>query len=482
MAGATPGLMLDLSRLVGSEHVLDAPPQSPYNFDCSRRRGVQGRAHAVVLPGSAEEVRAALEWCYAHDVAIVPRGGGTGLVGGAVPADGGVVLSLERLRRVRELQPGLWRMLPEAGVSTRHVQRLARENGLLFGPDPGASEQSQIGGNVATNAGGPHALKYGVTGAWVTGVEAVLAPGELVGIGGWIRKDVAGYDIKDLLIGSEGTLGVITAVRLRLLPAPEAALTSVVFLASREQGCAAVAEIVASGLQPSVLDFLDGATLAMTAGSYPAARSIAHGEGDVAAGVPTQAGFALIVEVDGSRAETERQRAELLALLADGALDIQQPQDSGALWRWRDGVNPAVTAVRGAKVSGDVVFPLERLQEALEDFERIAQGHSLRSCAWGHAGEGNVHATVLVDPEEEAELEAAEAVGEELFALVVALGGSIAGEHGVGWIKRGRLQAQWDRRTVELHEQIKRAFDPKGLLNPGTKLARYPARSPVTST
>ncbi|MEA2141091.1 MAG: glycolate oxidase, partial [Solirubrobacteraceae bacterium] len=221
----------ELARLVGAEHVLAAPASSPYNSDASRRRGLRGRADGVVLAGDAREVAQVVRWCYAHDVPIVARGGGTGLTGGAVPTDGGVVLSLERMRAVRELEPGLWRMFAEAGVSTRDVQRLARENGLFFGPDPGASEQSQIGGNVATNAGGPHALKYGVTGAWVAGVEVVLAPGELVDIGGWARKDVAGYDVKSLLVGSEGTLGVITAVRLRLLPAREAALALVVFVA-----------------------------------------------------------------------------------------------------------------------------------------------------------------------------------------------------------------------------------------------------------
>ena len=470
----------ELSRLVGSEHVLDASPGSPYNFDASARRGVTGRADAVVLPGDAQQVAAVVAWCYEHDVAVVPRGGGTGLVGGAVARDGGVVLSLERLRRVRELEPELWRMLPEAGVTTRNVQRLARENGLLFGPDPGGSEQSHIGGNVATNAGGPHALKYGVTGAWVTGVEAVLAPGEVVGIGGWIRKDVAGYDIKDLLIGSEGTLGVITAVRLRLLPAPEAALASVVFLRSREEGCAAIRDVFAAGARPSVLDFLDGPTRRIGARSSPAARTLlgagaaggGAGGGAADARVPDEADFALIVEVDGSRADAEAQREELIALLPQAAVAVHEPLEAAQLWRWRDGVNPVVTAVRGAKVSGDVVFPIERLQEGLEGFEQIATRHDLRSCAWGHGGEGNVHATVLVDPEAERELDAADAVSEELFALVARLRGSVAGEHGVGLLKGGLLGAQWEPRAVELHEAIKRAFDPKGLLNPGKKLAR----------
>jgi glycolate oxidase subunit GlcD len=462
-------IVSELSRLVGAEHALDAAPQSPYNRDCANRRGVEGRADAVVLPGSADEVAAVVGWCYEHDVPIVARGGGTGLLGGAVAMSGGVVCSLERLRGMRELEPGLWRMFPEAGVSTRDVQRLARENGLFFGPDPGAAEQSQIGGNVATNAGGPHALKYGVTGAWVAGVEAVLAPGELVGIGGWAAKDVAGYDLKSLLIGSEGTLGVITAVRLRLLPAPEAAIPVVVFLPSREDGCAAICAVFAAGIRPSVLDFMDRDTLAITARAYP-------GE------VPAEAGFALICEVDGSDGEALALRDALVELLGDGALAVHEPADPRALWRWRDGANPAVTAARGAKVSEDVVFPLERLAEGLERFEQIASAHGLRSCAWGHGGEGNVHATVLVDPSIDAELDAAEAVGGELFALVVELGGSVAAEHGVGWLKRGRLESQWDSRAVELHEQIKRAFDPKGLFNPGKKLARYPARSPGTST
>jgi FAD/FMN-containing dehydrogenase len=472
----------ELRRLVGSEHVLEPNPGSPYNHDSTHRRGVVGHADAVVLPGSADEVAAVVAWCYAHDVPIVPRGGGTGLVGGAVPAGGGVVLSLERLRRVRELEPGLWRMLPEAGVTTRNVQRLARENGLLFGPDPGGSEQSQIGGNVATNAGGPHALKYGVTGAWVTGLEAVLAPGELVGIGGWISKDVAGYDIKDLLVGSEGTLGVITAVRLRLLPAPEAALVSVVFLRARDDGCAAIESIFAAGLRPSVLDFLDAPTLAIAARAYPPAVALATkavsapggrgAAGEEALRVPEQAGFALIVEVDGSQLQAQAERAELLALLGDEALAVHEPRDSAALWLWREGINPVVTAVRGAKVSGDVVFPLERLREGLEGFEEIADRHALSSCAWGHGGEGNVHATVLLDPDDEREADAAEHVSEELYALAARLEGSIAGEHGIGLVKRGRLQAQWEPRAVQLHEEIKRAFDPKGLLNPGKKLAR----------
>ena len=465
----------ELGRLVGAEHVLDAPAASPYNSDSARRRSLVGRADAVVLPGDADQVAAVVRWCYAHDVPIVARGGGTGLLGGAVPVQGGIVVSLERLRRVRELEPALWRIHPEAGVSTRDVQRLARENGLFFGPDPGASEQSQIGGNVATNAGGPHALKYGVTGAWVTGLEAVLAPGELVQVGGWARKDVAGYDLKSLLVGSEGTLGVITAVRLRLRPAPEARIALVVFLAGDdagtgaaagttaraheiERGCEAMLDVLASGIEPAALEFIDAETLAHVAAGYPG-------------NVPLGTGFALLVELDGTRAEAERQRDAVLELLA-AALRIDEADDEQALWRWRDGFNGVVTGVRGAKVSEDVSFPVECLAEGLNGFAEIATRRGLPSCAWGHGGDGNVHATVLVEPSDEAELDAAEAVGAELFELVRKLGGSIAAEHGVGLLKSGLLAPGWDARAVELHEQIKLAFDPKGLFNPGKKLAR----------
>jgi glycolate oxidase subunit GlcD len=420
---------------------------------------VEGRADAVVFPGGSEDVAALLGWCYDHDVALVPRGGGTGLTGGAVPTEGGVVCALERLRAVRDLQPELWRIEVEAGVTTRHVQRLARENGLMFAPDPGASEQSHIAGNVATNAGGPHALKYGVTGTYVAGLEAALAPGELVHLGGWARKDVAGYDLKSLMVGSEGTLGVITAVRLRLRPAPEEAIALMVFTPTRALGCEAMLAILAAGVQPSALDFIDAQTLSFVSGSYPGS-------------VPDGAGFALLAEVDGTCEQTQTARAALIEALGIAPLAIDQPAKAAELWRWRDGFNGVVTGVRGAKVSEDVVFPVERLAEGLERFDEIAARRGLQSCAWGHGGEGNVHATVLVDPAHPAELDAAEAVVGELFELTAELEGSISGEHGVGYLKRGRLAAQWDRRALQLHEQIKAAFDPKGLLNPGKKLAR----------
>jgi glycolate oxidase subunit GlcD len=442
----------ELAALLGDEQVLPGDTAA-YLVDATGRRGVRGHAEAVVLPRAAEEVAAAVAWCYERGVAIVPRGGGTGLAGGCVPA-GGVVLATERLARLRSFDPLLWRMEAEAGVRTADVRRRARESGLVFPPDPGAGEQSQLGGNIATNAGGPHAFKYGVTGHWVTGVEAVVAPGELVRAGGPVRKDVAGYDLRGLLAGSEGTLGIVTSAWLRLLPAPAAVHPVAAFYADADAGCAAIEAVVGSGIVPAALEYLDGGTLAIAGPAYP---------GDVPAG----ARFAVLAEADGSEQEAARVRDELLEALGDGAIAVQAP-DPAPLWRWRDGVSLAVAGHRGGKVSEDVAVPLDRLGDAIRGTLEIGARHRLQALSWGHAGDGNLHSSFLVAPGDEAELERAERAAGELFELALALGGTVSGEHGLGTLKRGH--AGLAPRVDELQRAIKAAFDPKGLLNPGKKL------------
>jgi glycolate oxidase subunit GlcD len=451
-------LTRDLARIVGADAVLPGTV-GPFLVDATESRFLRGKADAIVLPESAEEVAGVVAWCYAHDVAIVPRGGGTGFAGGAVPIAGGVVVALERLARVRSFDPLLWRINVEAGVRTGELRRIARESGLIFPPDPGAAEQSQIGGNIATNAGGPHAFKYGVTGAWVMGLEAVVAPGDLISIGGAIRKDVAGYDLKSLLIGSEGTLGIVTAAWLRLLPAPEAFLPVVAFYPDASTGCDAIERIVGSGLRVAALEYLDEGTLVAAGPAYPG-------------GLPDGACFLVLAEADGSRAEAEALRAEVADALADGAVEVRAPaaEAPAELWRWRDGVSFAVRARRGGKVSEDVVVPLDRLREAIAGTVELGRRHRVEACSWGHAGDGNLHSSFLVAPNDPAELGRAEAAADDLFALAVELGGSISGEHGTGWVKRGKLERQWGPRAIELHRAVKTAFDPKGLFNPGKKV------------
>lgn len=455
-----PRLLDELTAIVGSGAVLPGTTAS-YLSDSTEARGLRGRADAVVLPSRTEEVARVLTWCYEHDLPLIPRGGGTGYAGGAVPLDGGVVLALERLGGVRSFDPLLWRIWVEAGMPTADVRRLAREQGLMFPPDPGAAEQSQIGGNISTNAGGPHAFKYGVTGAWVTGLEVVVPPGEVIAVGGPTRKDVAGYDLKSLLVGSEGTLGIVTAAWLRLLPAPEARLPVVAFYSDAGTGCRAIESVLGNGLQVAALEFLDGGTLEAAGSSFPDA-------------LPAATAFMVIAEADGSEEEAISLREDVIEALSASALDKvapTAPREIESLWRWRDGVSIAVTARRGGKVSEDIAVPLDRLEEAIRETIAIGHRHGLEACSWGHAGDGNLHSTFLLVPGSDEELSKAESASEELFALAARLGGSISGEHGVGWVKRRQLARQWPPRALALHAEIKRVFDPKGLLNPGKKLA-----------
>jgi len=434
------------------------PPRAEHLTDQTEARGLRGRADAVAVPRSAEEVAEVVAWCYERGVPVVPRGGGTGYAGGAVPVDGGVVLLLQGLERVRSFDPLLWRMEVEAGVTTANVRRMAREGGLLFAPDPGAAEQSQIGGNIATNAGGPHAFKYGVTGAWVLGLEAVVPPGDLVRFGGPLRKDVAGYDLKHLLVGSEGTLGVITSAWLRLTPAPEAAWPVVGFFDGVRAGAAAIERVVGSGLQAAALEYLDSETMRYAGPTFP---------GDVPAGA-----FAVLAEADGSQDEAARVRGELLDVLGEDALALYAPetaQEIATLWRWRDGLALVVDAQRGGKASEDIAVPLDRLGEAIEASLEAGKRVGIPAASWGHAGDGNLHTTFLLAGDDERELALAPQLSEALFDIALRLGGTISGEHGVGFVKRNWLERQLGPRVFELHAAVKRAFDPQNLLNPGKK-------------
>jgi glycolate oxidase subunit GlcD len=458
---ASTSAVNELRAVLGADSVL-AGETREYLSDYSETHNLRGRADAVALPADAEAVAAVVRWCDAHDVPMIPRGGGTGLAGGAVPLDGGVVISLERLNAPVTLEPEMWQAHVPAGVRTGDLQRRARESGLFYAPDPGALEQSQIGGNIATNAGGPHAFKYGVTGTWVRGLEVVLASGEQMRIGGPIRKDVAGYDLRSLIVGSEGTLAIVTAAWLRLVPAPDVVLPVVAFYPDVQTGCEALATVMGSGLQPAALEYLDEPAVGAAIGAFP-------GE------APDRPAFMLIAEADGSADEARRLRGELLEALGDGALATHAPEERGEireLWRWRGGVGPAVTTARGAKVSEDIVVPLDHLAEGILATREIGRRHDLPACSWGHAGDGNLHSTFMLNPDDEAEAERAEAAVQELYALAVSLGGSVSGEHGLGVAKRGALALQWPEPALALHEQIKRVFDPKGLLNPGKKQAR----------
>jgi FAD/FMN-containing dehydrogenase len=430
----------DLAALIGRDHV-------ERDIELTDFSGLKGVAAVLARPGTAEEVAAVVRWAYTRDVPIVPVGGRTGYSGGIVPDGEGPALAIavDRLSRIRSLDPLRWRMEVEAGVTTATVARLARENGLFFPPDPGAPEESQIGGNIATNAGGPHAFKYGVMGRWVTGVEAVLAPGELVRFGGPTRKDVAGYDLRGLLVGSEGTLGLITAAWLRLMPAPAAALPVAAAFATVREGCEAIDAVLGSGVVPAALEYVEG--LAIAEAPAPFLRS---------------EGAKMLVVAE---AETSDERDELMRALGSGAVAA----DPGEVWRWREGLPITIRTVRGDKLSEDIAVPTDRLAEAIEGTLAIGAAHGLETCSWGHAGDGNLHSTFLYDPRDTEQRARIDAAADDLFELARRLGGTASGEHGVGRLKRGQLARQWSPAAMAAHEAVKHALDPKGLFNPGAK-------------
>lgn len=411
--------------------------------------GLEGTTPALVAPADAAQVAEVVAWCAQRDVAIVAAGGLTGYCGGAVPVRGDeVVLSLTRLDRVRALDPVQRRTEVEAGVTTATVARRAREEGLWWPVDPGAAESSTIGGNVATNAGGPHAFRHGVTRAWVTGVEAVLADGALVRVGGPLPKDVAGYDLVGLLCGSEGTLGIVTSAWLRLRPSPPAQLP---VAAVGVEPQAALEAVLACGVESEVLEVVDASATRWAPAPW----------------WECDAGDVVLVEATG-----EADAGVLAAALREAGAGAVVRPPAGELWRWRAGVSIAVTAARGGKLSEDVAVPLDRVGELLEAVLAIGARHGLDACSWGHLGDGNLHATFLLDPGDAAQRARADDAARELFATAAALGGTVSGEHGLGVLKAGELERQWAPAALDAHEAVKRALDPRGLLNPGKKQAR----------
>src|SRR5258708_1713853 len=447
---------MELAEVVSPGSLVE--PQGRYLADLMGR-GVHGTADAVVLPATTEEVAAVMRWCYEHDVPLTARGGGTGLAGGAIPVEGGVVIGFERLNKIRQFEPLLWRMHVEAGVTTGDVQRLARESGLRFPPDPGAAEISQIGGNISCNAGGPHAFKYGVTGNWVTGLEVVVPPGQIVHIGGPIRKDVAGYEPKSLFGGSEGTLGLVTAAWLRLVPAAEVELPVVGLYTDADAGVSAIERVLASGVVPAVIEYLDGETLRYSGDAYPF-------------GLPEGAGFMIMTAADGAEPEARRVAGERREALAENAVAVHSPDEPAEvaeLWRWRAGVAFAILAQRGGAFSEDIAVPLDRLREVASETLEIGARHDVPALSFGHAGDGNIHSTFLFSPDDPAEEQRADDACHELFQLALRMGGTVTGEHGIGWLERRQLEHQLGAAGYDLHTRIKQVFHPKGLLNPRKK-------------
>jgi len=455
-------LLRDLERQGGTSHVYARPADlAAYAYDAYGASGLRRLADAIVFPVTTGEVAGVVAVCATRGVAVVPRGAGTGYAGGAA-ADGGVILNLCRMTRVDALETEAQRIAVEAGMITAEVHARSAAAGLYYPPDPGSSSTSTIGGNVACNAAGPHALRYGTTTDFVAGLTAVLADGRVVRLG----EGADAAQLMPLLCGSEGTLAVITEVLLRLIPAPAARATLAGTFDGMEAASAAVAAIAEAGIVPAALEFLDRAALDAIA---------ATGAGEVAPG----AGALLIVEVEGSATEVNAQGEAVRRALAQSAArtvdHATSEVEAARLWRLRKSVSAAVAKVQIGKVNEDVVVPRDRVAELVDRSRKIGLANELGVVNFGHLGDGNIHTTFLIDPRVPGDRLKAAAAAEQLFETVLSMGGSLSGEHGVGTAKLAFVERQLGAEQVALMRRIKQAFDPAGILNPGKKIPREPA-------
>jgi glycolate oxidase len=446
-----------ISALPDGTVVTDPDILESYRYDRAADPGA-GTPMAVVRPRRTEEVQAVLRWASAHRVAVVPRGMGTGLSGGATALNGGIVLSTEKMRDI-SVDPVTRTAVAQPGLLNAEVKKAVAEYGLWYPPDPSSYEICSIGGNVATNAGGLCCVKYGVTTDYVLGMQVVLADGTAVRLGGPRLKDVAGLSLTKLFVGSEGTLGVVTEVTLKLLPAQHGACTVVATFDSVEAAANAVVTITGK-IRPSMLEFMDAAAINAV-------------EDKLRMGLDRDAA-AMMVAASDDRGPAGARDAEYMAevFTEHGAKEVfstSDPEEGEAFVAARRFAIPAVEA-RGSLLLEDVGVPLPALAELVAGVEKIAANHNLLISVIAHAGDGNTHPLIVFDPNDAEMAERAQTAFGEIMDLAVGLGGTITGEHGVGRLKRPWLAGQLGPEVMELNRRIKAALDPDGILNPGAAI------------
>ncbi|MEO7994874.1 MAG: FAD-linked oxidase C-terminal domain-containing protein [bacterium] len=458
----TPGILEQLRTIVGEAYVLTDPfAVEPYSHD--ETEDLRFPPEVVVRPGSAEEISQIMALCHAARIPVTPRAGGTGLSGGALPVHGGVVLSVERLNRILEIDEANLMAVVEPGVITQVFQEAVEAVGLYYPPDPASRGSCQMGGNIAENAGGPHAVKYGVTNEYVLGVEAVLPTGELFQTGGKLLKNVTGYNITQLLIGSEGTLAIVTRIIVKLIPLPSHRRMFLVPFDSLEKAAEAVTAIFHAKVVPSAAELMEHA--AIEAAEKHLGKKFPYGD----------AAALLMLEVDGNDdAEIDRQTEGVSDVcLRIGAEDVfvaDSPEAQRELWALRRSIGLAVKSIAIYKEE-DTVAPRAQLPLLVRAIKEVSARYGLTTICYGHAGDGNIHANIIkVGISDEAwERDLPEAIT-EMFKEVVKLGGTISGEHGIGWVQKGYLPLAISPAELDLYRRLKLAFDPHLILNPGKVL------------
>ncbi len=446
-----------LREIVGSENVLGSPEaRTAYSYDATAMP--PHLPELVLRPATKEQVCAIVRLANEELFTVIPRGSGTSLSGGALPVDNSVVLLLNHWNRIHEIDSENFTALVEPGVITAGLHQAADRANLMYPPDPGSSSISTIGGNVAENAGGLRGLKYGVTKNYVMGLEAILPTGEIVWTGGKSAKDVAGFDLKSVLVGSEGTLGIFTKILLKLVPKPQSAATVVAFFPALDDAAKAVSAIVASRVTPAMLEFLDATTIRCV-------EDYAH------LGLPVDAGAMLLIELDGHESAVTEDAARVEGVCrthhADAVSTARDPGQSNRLKAARRSALASLARMKPTTIMEDVAVPRAALADLVHAVEEIGRRNNVLIGTFGHAGDGNLHPNYLTDERSPGEYARAQRCVEEVEQVAINLGGTITGEHGIGLYKREMLKRMVDAPAIRMMRTLKEMLDPQQILNTG---------------
>ena len=455
-SASEPEVLEKLGTVVGAENiVIDPAKVEPYGADAVKEKFPP---EAVVFPESTAQMVEILNLANEYRFPVTARGGGVGYTGGAVPVNGGIVIGTDRMNKIIEINVDDLYAVCQPGIRTFELQQAVEKQGLMFAPDPASYKDSFIGGNIAENAGGMRTPKYGVTKHHVLGLEVVTATGEIIRTGGKTVKNVVGFDLTGLMCGSEGMLGIITEATLKLLPMPEATSTVRSNFHSMEAACKVLTRFTPEGLLPMAMEVIDKFCVAAV-------------EENFAFGLSKEAEAILLVAVDGSKEEVEKNAVTIERIMAEnGGFDIlraKSKEEEDKLWDVRRAISPSLMKYGTLKINEDVVVPRSKVPELVARIEEIGKRHNTFVANFGHAGDGNIHVNFVVDRDDPEAIERARECVSETFHLSVALGGTISGEHGIGYVKAPYLDYAIDPPTMEIMKGIKKVFDPNGILNPG---------------
>jgi len=446
----------ELNNIAGKENITNSREDLIcYSYDATNQKFLPD---AVVFPKSAEEISLILKLANREAFPVIPRGAGSGFSGGSLPVEGGVVVSLERMNKILKIDTDNLVAIVEPGVVTGDFQEEAEKMGLFYPPDPSSLKFCTIGGNIAECAGGPRAVKYGVTKDYVLGLEVVLPTGEIINTGVQTAKGVVGYDLTKLIVGSEGTLGIVTKAVLKLLPLPEATKTMFAVFSDMRDAANTVSKIISSKIIPSTLEFMDKESIGCVAGYLPPDLS-----GSIEA--------ALLIEVDGDKDLIEKEALLIRGIcMENSATDVRiagNRQEAKALWQARRAISPSMAKLKPNKINEDIVVPRSKIPDAIMGTRDIARKYNIIIANFGHAGDGNIHVNVMIDKSNSGEFERGKKAVEEIFRLVLSLGGTISGEHGIGTAKMPYIGMELSPAAIDMMRRIKQVLDPKGVLNPG---------------